>query len=80
MHPLAKAFLGCLLLIGGVAWTWFFKWQFVEVLLGFIGPFVALIAIFIIWLEIDEWRIERELKAEEERVKARRRRGRPRKK
>jgi len=77
MHPLVKVFIGCLLLVGGVAWTYYFLPQFISLLLGFVGPFVALIAIFIIWLELDEWRIERELRAEEER--ATRRRGRKRK-
>ena len=39
------------------------------VLEGSIPPFVALIGLFIVWLELDEWRIEKELKAEEEKEK-----------
>jgi len=39
------------------------------VLQGSIPPLVALIGLFIVWLELDEWRIERELKAEEEKEK-----------
>jgi hypothetical protein len=41
------------------------------VLLGIIPPFLMLIGLFIIWLELDEWRIEKELKAEEEKEKKR---------
>lgn len=36
------------------------------VLQGTIPPFIALIGLFIVWLELDEWRIEKELKKEEE--------------
>ncbi|MCX8179226.1 MAG: hypothetical protein N3E38_00595 [Candidatus Aenigmarchaeota archaeon] len=36
------------------------------VLEGTIPPFIALIGLFIVWLELDELRIERELKMEEE--------------
>ncbi len=39
------------------------------VLQGTVPPFMALIGLFIVWLELDEWRIERELKAEEEKEK-----------
>jgi len=36
------------------------------VLEGSVPPFIALIGLFIVWLELDELRIERELKQEEE--------------
>jgi len=39
------------------------------VLQGMIPPFLILIGLFIIWLELDEWRIEKELKAEEKKAK-----------
>ena len=39
------------------------------VLQGVIPPFLILLGVFIIWLELDEWRIERELKAEEKKAK-----------
>jgi hypothetical protein len=32
-------------------------------------PFLMLIGLFIVWLELDEWRIEKELKAEEKKRK-----------
>lgn len=39
------------------------------VIQGTVPPLIALIGLFIVWLELDEWRIERELKAEEEKEK-----------
>ena len=39
------------------------------VLQGIIPPFLILIGLFIIWLELDEWRIEKELKTEEKKEK-----------
>lgn len=39
---------------------------FLTVLEGSVPPFLALIGLFIVWLELDEWRIEKELKREEE--------------
>jgi len=36
------------------------------VLQGTIPPFIMLIGLFVVWLELDEWKIEKELKKEEE--------------
>jgi len=84
MDALVKAFIGVLLMVGTVAvMVWSMGEPvlpvigkmpnlvnaFVNVLLGSIPPFVFLIGLFIFWLEIDEWKIERELKAEEEKEK-----------
>ena len=38
------------------------------VIQGIIPPFVLVVGLFIVWLELDEWRIEKELKAEEKRT------------
>ena len=38
----------------------------ITLILGSVPPFVMLIGLFIIWLELDEWRIEKELQKEEE--------------
>ena len=43
------------------------------VLQGMIPPFLIVIGLFIIWLELDEWRIEKELKAEEKKAKKKKR-------
>ena len=39
------------------------------VLQGIIPPFLIIVGLFIIWLELDEWRIEKELKIEEKKEK-----------
>lgn len=39
------------------------------VLQGAIPPFVMLVGLFVVWLELDEWKIEKELKREEEKEK-----------
>ncbi len=71
MHPLAKIIVGIILIVGSVWWIVQDRnWQdFLTVLNGAIPPFVFLLGVFIVWLEIDEWKIERELKEEEERAK-----------
>lgn len=70
MHPLAKIIVGIILIVGSVWWIARMAWQdFLVVLNGAIPPFVFLLGVFIVWLEIDEWKIERELKKEEERAK-----------
>lgn len=85
MHPVVKIFIGLLLIAGSVWWVWqgphpaaLLNIQtgtnladFVTVLNGAIPPLVFLLGIFIVWLEYDEWKIERELRAEEEREKKR---------
>ena len=87
MNPLAKAFIGIILMIATVAvMVWSMEnptipgttivmpnlvRAFGIVLLGIIPPFIFLIGLFIFWLEIDEWKIERELQKEEEKEKKR---------
>jgi hypothetical protein len=43
--------------------------NFLIVLTGFIPPFLILIGLFVVWLEIDEIKAEREIRAEEEKEK-----------
>lgn len=94
MHPLAKLLIGVLFLViplGLYAYEFMYKTSFSllginfnllgslrVVLQGMIPPFLILIGLFIVWLELDELRIERELRAEE--AKTTKRRGRKRKK
>jgi len=82
MHPLAKAAIGVILMIATVAvmaYDYFQNWglglvpAFITVLKGTVPPFVFLIGLFVFWLEIDEWKIERELAKEEEEEKKRKR-------
>ena len=85
MHPIAKMLIGVVLLVvplGLYAYEFMYGQQFSIyginvyllkslwiVLQGLIPPFFMLIGLFIIWLELDEWRIERELREEEKKEK-----------
>lgn len=79
MGPIGKIIIGAILIIGSVyyvvtnplglapsAWS-----ALKTVIHGIIPPFVFVVGLFIVWLELDELRIERELRREER--KARRR-------
>lgn len=97
MHPLIKVLIGVVLLVVPLAlYTYDFVSEkpltlfggsvpllssLKTVLLGSIPLFVMLIGLFIVWLELDEWRIEKELKVEEEKEKKKEgRKGRKKKK
>jgi cadmium resistance protein CadD (predicted permease) len=70
MHPLAKVFIGVILMIVSVAVIYEFTLRELWIVLqGILPPLAFLIGLFIVWLEWDEWKIERELKAEEEKEK-----------
>lgn len=67
MNTIIKILLGALLLVGSVtyiytnqygAWT-----DFLTVVNGMTPPFVGLIGLFIIWLELDELKVKREVQA-----------------
>ena len=89
MHPLVKLLIGIILLVvplGLYVYEFMYGQQFSifgyniyllkslwTVLQGMIPPFLMVIGLFIIWLELDEWRIERELKLEEKKEKKRKR-------
>jgi len=74
MHPIVKILFGAALLVGSVAVIWQYTLdEFWIVLKGLAPPFIALIGLFIVWLELDELRIESELKAQERRPRKRRR-------
>ncbi len=94
MHPIAKMFIGLLLMAASVWWVWkgphptvFLPIQektnladFITVLNGALPPLIFLLGLFIVWLEYDEWKIEQELKAEEEKLKRKRKKKAKRKK
>jgi len=73
MHPVVNMLIGAVLLIGGIAYVYtnqYGAWSdFLAVVNGIVPAFVALIGVFIIWLELDELKIQRELKAEKPRKK-----------
>lgn len=77
MGPIGKIIIGAILIIGSVyyvatnplnltpsAWA-----AFKTVIHGIIPPFVFLVGLFIVWLELDELRIERELRREERKAR-----------
>jgi hypothetical protein len=76
MNPLAKAFIGVIILL--VALYYIFAGipgylkpalpDVLTVLNGVIPILVILLGAFIIWLEWDEWKIERELEKEEKKL------------
>ncbi len=81
MHALAKVFIGIVLfLVPLVLYAYeylyhvnptFMGIQFNLlgslwiVLQGIIPPMLMILGLFVVWLELDEWKIDRELKAEE---------------
>jgi len=58
-----KILLGAVLLIGGlyVIWQYTLRETWI-VLQGMVPPLLVLLGAFIVWLEVDEMKLERELK------------------
>ena len=50
---------------------WHIDWlgNFIVVVTGAIPPFIILIGLFVVWLELDELKMQRELQEEEEKEK-----------
>lgn len=73
MHPIVNMAIGAVLLVAGIAYVYTPEtggWRdFVTVVNGIVPAFVALIGVFIIWLELDELKVRKELKAEKSRKK-----------
>jgi len=83
MNALGKAVIGIILVIVSLYYIFYPisglpasispAWPDVVVVLnGSIPLFVLLLGIFIVWLEWDEWKIEKELEKEERKAKRRR--------
>jgi hypothetical protein len=69
LHPIAKIVIGAILIVGS-AWV-VYKYtldEFWLIVKGIVPPLVFIVGLFIVWLECDELRIERELKQETARV------------
>jgi hypothetical protein len=84
MHAAVKVLLGLVLILIGLGLfvdsvypivgtdSWIpndWLYNFLIVLTGFIPPFLIIIGLFVVWLEIDEIKAEREIRAEEEKEK-----------
>jgi len=53
--------------VGTLGINWFNN--FIIVLTGLIPPFLILLGLFVVWLEVDEMKAEKELRKEEEKAK-----------
>jgi len=81
MNPLVKVFLGVILLVTPLAlyayeFLYHTNFTIMGIELNLLGSLwvmiqgivplgLMLVGLFIVWLELDEWRIEKELKSEE---------------
>ena len=64
MHPIIKVLFGAILLVVGVAIIYQYTLDdFYVVAKGIVPPIIALLGLFIMWLELDELRIEKEMKS-----------------
>ena len=65
MHAIIKIIFGAILLIGGISYIYtnqYGAWSdFLTVVNGVVPPFVALMGLFIIWLELDELKVKKEV-------------------
>ena len=81
MHAAVKVIVGLILVVIGLGLlangvlfeissigTFWLK-NFIVTLTGVIPPFLILIGLFVVWLELDEIKAEKELKAEESKEK-----------
>jgi len=73
MHPIIKILFGAILLISSIWYIYtnqYGAWgDFLTVVNGLVPPFIALIGVFIIWLELDELKIGKEIRAEKRQTK-----------
>jgi len=73
MHPVVNIVIGAVLLIASIYYVYtnqYGSWgDLLTVVNGTVPAFVALIGVFIIWLELDELKVRKELKAERSRKK-----------
>ncbi len=61
MHPATKILIGALMIVVGVYVSISpFRPEVIDLVQGSIGPLLALIGAFIVWLESDEWKMRRE--------------------
>jgi len=67
LRPIVKIVIGAILIVGS-AWV-VYKYtldEFWLIVKGIVPPLVFIVGLFIVWLEYDKLRIERELKQETE--------------
>jgi hypothetical protein len=62
MNVMAKVLAGALMIVLGVYSSVTFWEPLVALVAGAIGPVLILVGAFIVWLETDEWKLQREKK------------------
>ena len=76
MHAIIKIIFGAILLIGSITYIYsnqYGAWSdFLTVVNGIVPPFVALMGLFIIWLELDELKVKKEVHRTSSRPKRKR--------
>jgi len=65
MHPAVKVLIGALMIVVGAYTSITFSDQLISLVLGGIGPVLILLGAFIVWLESDEWKMQRTEKQQE---------------
>lgn len=73
MHPAIKVIIGAILIIGAVAYVYLDmdpleggvtpKKALYTVVQGLVPPFIGVLGFFIVWLEMDEMKISKEMKS-----------------
>jgi len=73
LHPIVKILIGVVLIVGSLVALirdeWGLRASLLTVIKGVVPAFLILIGIFIVWLELDELKIEKELAREEKKTK-----------
>lgn len=59
MHPAVKVLIGALMIVVGAYSSITFSDQLINLVLGGVGPILILLGAFIVWLESDEWKMQR---------------------
>ena len=62
MHPAAKILVGAIMIATGAYTSITFMDQLTTLILGSVGPLLILIGAFLVWLESDEWKMNRQEK------------------
>jgi len=65
MSPVLKIFVGALMMVLGIFTSVTYSNQLLNLVQGGIGPLLVLVGAFIVWLESDEWKMQREKKSQD---------------
>jgi hypothetical protein len=65
MHPAVKVLIGALMVVVGAYTSITFSEQLLDLVLGGVGPVLILLGAFIVWLESDEWKMQRSERSQE---------------